>query len=90
LLYDDFKTAVREACVPAGSAGGALVPIPLVRRTLGDRVAAEEFDAHLCALQRDGFVHLLTHVDFDQLSTAERGACVKHPSGVVTYWVCWV
>src|SRR5688572_3027707 len=89
LLYDEFKAAVREICQPAGSASGALVPIPLLRRTLGDRVGAEEFDAHLCALQRDGLVHLLTHVAFEQLSVEERDACVKHPSGVVAYWACW-
>jgi hypothetical protein len=90
LLYDDFKAAVRAVCLPAGSAGGTLVPIPEVRRALADRVAAEEFDAHLCALQRDGFVHLLTHVEFDRLPAEERAACLRHPSGVVAYWVCWV
>jgi hypothetical protein len=89
LLYDDFKAAVRQVCSSADPAGG-LVPIPFVRRALGDRVSAQEFDAFLCALQQEGHVHLLTHVDFDELSAEDRADCLRHPSGVLTYWVCWV
>jgi len=89
LLYDEFKAAVQQVCAPPGAASGGLVPIPHLRHTLAGRILPEAFDLFLCALQRDGFVHLLTHVDFDQLSEDERAACVRHPSGVIAYWVCW-
>jgi hypothetical protein len=89
LRYEDFRDGVRQVVgAHAGAAG--LVPIPLVRKALGDRVSAQQFDALMCALQQDGLVHLLTHVDYDRLSEEEQRACVRHPSGVVAYWVCWV
>jgi len=90
LLYDEFKAAVRQILDPHGNASGGLVPIPVVRRALADRITAEEFDAFLCALQRENFVHLLTHVDADHLGDDDRKACVNLPSGAVAYWVCWV
>jgi hypothetical protein len=90
LLYEEFKSAMRQILSAHGEAGSGLVPIPLVRRALGDRVGAEEFDVMLCTLQRDGLVHLLSHVALETLPEAERTACVRHPSGVVVYWVCGV
>ena len=89
MLYDDFRNAVEEYCSAPG-APGRLVPIPALRRALAARVTAEVFDTHLCALQHDGHVHLLTHVQLHSLSEDERRDCLKHPSGLVAYWVCWV
>ena len=81
---------MHQICSPQGSAGGGLVPIPLVRRALADRITPEEFDAFLIALQRGGFVHLLTHVDAGSLSAEDWNACLNTSSGVLAYWVCWV
>jgi hypothetical protein len=88
LLYEEFKAAVREILAAHTESSPALVPIPFVRRALAERVGAEEFDVMLCTLQRDGLVHLLSHVALESLPDAERSACVRHPSGVVVYWVC--
>jgi hypothetical protein len=90
LFYDDFKAAVEQVLSAGAGAGGGLVPIPLVRKVLAPRVAGPEFDAHLCAMQAEGLIHLLTHVGFEELPDAERQECVKHPSGLVAYWVCRV
>jgi hypothetical protein len=90
LLYEEFKAAVQQILAPQDHAAGGLVPIPAMRRALADRVTGEEFDVFLCALQRDGIVHLLTHVDADRLGDDDRKACLNHPSGVLAYWVCWV
>jgi hypothetical protein len=87
-LYEDFRTAVQRILTAQAGEGG-LVPIPVIRRMLAEQVTYEEFDRMLCALQRDGLVHLLTHVDFGQLSDEERRGCVEHPSGIVVYWACW-
>ena len=89
LLYDEFKTAVQELLNPAGAASSSLFPIPMLRRALRDRIPAEDFDVFLCAMQRDGLVHLLTHVEPEHLSEEEQGASLKHPSGVLAYWACW-
>ena len=89
LRYDEFKAAVRQI-LSAHEASPGLVPIPFVRRALADRVGSEEFDVMLCTLQRDGLVHLLSHVALETLPEPERAACVKHPSGTVVYWVCGV
>jgi hypothetical protein len=89
LLYQEFKTAVQQQ-LEAPSTGGGLVPIPAIRRALADHVSAAEFDVLLCAMQRDGLVHLLTHVEPERLPPQERDACLVHPSGVVAYWVCGV
>jgi hypothetical protein len=90
LLYHEFKAEVQKILDPHGDPSRGLVPIPVVRHVLAARITAEEFDVFLCALHRDGFVHLLTHVEADQLDDDDRNACLNHPSGVVAYWVCWV
>jgi len=89
LLYDEFKTAVGQLLNPTGAASSSLFPIPMLRRALAARISAEEFDVFLCAMQRDGLVHLLTHVEAERLSEEEHSASLKHPSGVLAYWVCW-
>ena len=89
MLYDDFKAAVEQYC-SGWSPNGRLVPIPALRRALAARVDGEHFDVLLCALQHDGHVHLLSHVDLHSLPDDERRDCVSHPSGLVAYWVCWV
>jgi len=88
VLYDDFRAAVEQYCGATGD--GALVPIPALRRSVADGLPPATFDAYLCALQADGHVHLLTHVDPRSLPEAERQECLMHPSGLMAYWVCWV
>ena len=89
MLYDEFKTAVQQLLNPTGEASSTLFPIPMLRRTLAARISAEEFDVFLCAMQRDGLIHLLTHVEAASLSEDDRAASLQHPSGVLAYWVCW-
>ena len=89
LLYDEFKTAVQQLLNPAGAASSSLFPIPMLRRALAPRISAAEFDTFLCAMQRDGLIHLLTHVEAESLSEDDLAASLRHPSGVLAYWVCW-
>jgi hypothetical protein len=86
--YDEFKAAVRQLLDGPLDAGGGLMPIPAVRRAFAGRVSDPEFDVLLCAMQRDGLVHLLTHVEPHRLADEERAGCLHHPSGVTAYWVC--
>jgi hypothetical protein len=88
VLYDDFRAAVEQYCSANGN--GPLVPIPALRRAVADGMPPGTFDAYLHALQADGRVHLLTHVDPTSLSDAERRECLTHPSGALAYWVCVV
>jgi hypothetical protein len=89
LDYEAFKGAVREASARADAEGHPL-SIPELRRELSPYLSRTEFEPLLLRLQRDGRVHLLSHVDSGQLSPAEQIECLRHPSGLLLYWIRWL
>lgn len=86
--YDDFAQQVR-ALAEERAAQAALIALPELRQRLAE-CPAEAFDQHVLQLQREGLVHLMTHVDAAALPDPVRKACVTHPSGILLYWIRWV
>lgn len=87
--FEDFRAIVRDAC-EAGTGGVAgLAPLPALRRRCPG-LSREPFDAFVFQLQEEGTVHLLTHVEAGKLPRQERDDAVRHPSGLLLYWVRWV
>jgi hypothetical protein len=84
--FGDFKTLVRDACENATGVGAGLAALPALRRRCTG-LSRDEFDAFVFQLQEEGTVHLLTHVEAHRLSQQERDDAVRHPSGLLLYWV---
>lgn len=88
--YEEFKTAVRDATGAGDPGASRLFPIPALRRRFAEQVSREEFDSFVLRLHEEGFVHLLSHVDAGRLSPEERADCLRHPSGMLVYWLYWL
>ena len=89
MQYDDFRAAV-EAAAASVDPARVLIPIPALRRQLQGRLGRDQFDQYLLQLHRDGFVHLLTHVEAEKLAEEDKADCLRHPSGLLVYWMCWL
>jgi hypothetical protein len=89
LTYEDFKALVRETG-ESRVRQGHLIPIPELWNRCRAHVSRAEFEQFLAALDAEGLVHLLSHVDSDSLSDAARTDAVRHPSGALLYWVRWL
>lgn len=89
MIYEDFKAEVREASQRGGPAIG-LVAVPDLRRTVGERLTREEFDAFVLRLHGDGLVHLMSHVDPDSLSPETLRDCLVDETGLLLYWLRWL
>lgn len=87
--YEDFKAEVRSASQRSGPSIG-LLAIPEVRRSLGERVSREEFDAFVMRLHGEGLVHLMSHVDPESLTEETVGACLCDDTGLLLYWLRWL
>jgi hypothetical protein len=87
--FEDFKATVRDACQSAASGLAGLAALPALRRRCAS-LSREQFDAFVFRLQEEGTVHLLTHVDPSKLPQQDRDDAVRHPSGLLLYWVRWV
>ena len=87
LIYEDFKTLLRQEGESRATQGG-LVPIPELR--LRVPVPRETFDEYVLRLHVDRLVHLLSHVDGDKLPDAVREGCITHSSGSLLYWIRWL
>ncbi len=86
--YEDFREVVRTAA-EGRLLQGRLVPLPELRRACPalDRAT---FDTYLLRLNREGVVHLLSHVEPDKLPEDVRGECLLPEKGPLLYWVRWV
>jgi len=89
LDYDDFKAFVRSTGERQASQGG-LVPIPELRRNLEAELPRPTFDDYVFRLHREGFVHLMSHVDPQSLPEAVQEGCIAHPTGTLLYWIRWL
>jgi hypothetical protein len=89
LNYDAFKAFVRELSLRDDLTTHGLLPIPTLRREC-TRLARAEVDAHLVRMHGDGVIHLLSHVEFDQLPTAAQQDSLRLPSGQDLYWIRWL
>jgi hypothetical protein len=87
--FEDFKTTVREACESSPGGVSGLASLPALRRRCAG-LSRERFDAFVFQLQEEGLVHLLTHVDVGKLPPQDRDDAVRHPSGLILYWVRWI
>jgi hypothetical protein len=89
VIYDEFQAEVRSASGRAVPSIG-LLAIPELRQSLGDRISREEFDMFVLRLHAEGFVHLMSHVDPDSLSTETMQACLCDDTGLLLYWLRWL
>jgi hypothetical protein len=89
VIYEEFKAEVRQASQRGGPSMG-LLPIPDLRRSLGDRVSQEEFDHLVMRLHADGLIHLMSHVDPESLSDDAIADCLCDDTGLLLYWLRWL
>lgn len=87
MTYDEFQEFVRELCLRDELTSHGLLPIPALRRQCEARLRAAEFDAFLVRLHAEGKLHLLSHVEFEQLPPAVQREALHLPSGQVLYWI---
>jgi hypothetical protein len=87
LIYEDFKTLLREEGESRATQGG-LVPIPELR--LRVPVERETFDEYVLRLHVEKLVHLLSHVEGEKLPDDVRQGCIQHSSGSLLYWIRWL
>ena len=87
MSYDEFKALVRALAQRDDLTTHGLLAIPTLRRQCGTTPARAEIDAFLVRLHDEGAIHLLSHVEFDTLSAAERRDALRLPSGQDLYWI---
>lgn len=89
MIYEDFKSRVREASQQGAPVSG-LVGIPALRRALSDHLSREEFDSFVLQLHADGLVHLMSHVDPEALPPEALRDCLCDNGGLLLYWLRWL
>jgi hypothetical protein len=89
VIYEEFKAEVRRATQREGSSVD-LLPIPDLRRSLGDRVSRDQFDGLVMRLHADGLVHLMSHVDPESLPRDTIADCLCDDTGLLLYWMRWL
>jgi hypothetical protein len=89
VIYEEFKAEVRQAGQRDGPSMG-LLPIPDLRRSLGDRVSREEFNDLVMRLHADGLIHLMSHVDPESLPDDRIADCLCDDTGLLLYWLRWL
>ena len=89
MIYEDFKAHVREESQRGGPAVG-LVPIPALRRGLGEELSRVEFDAYVMRLHAESLVHLMSHVEPESLSPDVLRDCLSDETGLLLYWLRWL
>ena len=88
MIYEDFKTLVREEGERRAAQGG-LIPIPELRVRI-ESLERDGFDQYVLRLHSERLVHLLSHVDGDKLPELVRADCLPHPTGPLLYWIRWL
>lgn len=86
--YEDFKRAVAAAAEQRVTQGN-LIPIPDLRRAMSQLDAAT-FDQYVLQLHAEGKVHLMSHVEPDQLTDEVKAGCLQPSSGPRLYWLRWL
>ena len=89
MIYEEFQAEVRKAS-QRGVPSIGLLAIPELRQSLDDRISREEFDLFVLRLHADGLVHLMSHVEPDNLSTETVGDCLRDDTGFLLYWLRWL
>lgn len=87
LNYEEFVTLLRQEGESRATQGG-LVPIPDLR--LRVPVDRETFDEYVLRLHAERRVHLLSHVEGENLPEPVRAGCIVHASGALVYWIRWL
>jgi DNA-binding HxlR family transcriptional regulator len=92
MSYEAFRAVARDAFWNLDQTGRTLglVPIPDLRRAMGDRVSRQAFDEHLLRLHRDGVVHLMPHDHPASLADERRRDSVPHSTAGLLYFVRWL
>jgi hypothetical protein len=90
VIYEEFQAEVREASQRSGGPSIGLLPIPELRRSLGERISREDFDGFVMRLHAEGRVHLMSHVDPGSLSAQTIGDCLCDETGLLLYWLRWL
>ncbi|PYQ02889.1 MAG: hypothetical protein DMF82_14720 [Acidobacteria bacterium] len=86
-MYDEFKALVCELAARDDLTMHGLLPIPILRRETGTRIGRSELDAFLVQMHGEGLVHLLSHVEFENLPLAVQRETLQLPSGLDLYWI---
>jgi hypothetical protein len=89
VIYEEFQAEVREASQRGGPSIG-LLPIPELRRSLGERISREDFDGFVMRLHAEGRVHLMSHVEPGSLSGETLADCLSDDTGLLLYWLRWL
>ena len=89
MTFDEFKALVRETG-ESRVRQGSLIPIPELWNRCRAHLSRAEFEQFVAALDAEGLVHILSHVDSDSLSDAARADSVRHPTGTLLYWLRWL
>lgn len=89
MIYEDFKAEVRRASQQDGPSIG-LLPIPHLRRSVGERLSRGDFDAFVMRLHADGLVHLMSHVEPASLTPDTVADCLSDDTGLLLYWLRWL
>jgi hypothetical protein len=87
LIYEEFMASLRQEGESRATQGG-LIPIPELRHRLA--LERDVFDGHVLRLHSERLVHLLSHVDGENLPPLVRDACIVHNSGALVYWIRWL
>jgi len=90
MSYDDFKAFVRNLSQREELAPHGLLAIPILRQECADRLARAEQDSFLVRLHGEGVIHLLSHVEFDDLPEVMQHDALRLPSGQNLYWIRWL
>jgi hypothetical protein len=91
LDYHDFRRLARDAFAQIDRAGRTfgLVPIPDLRRALGDQVTRRDFDEYLLRLSQEGSLDLMPHHDPASLPEESRRDAIPHPTAGLLYFLRW-
>lgn len=85
--YEEFTALVRDLAQRDDLTAYGLLPIPILRRECGAKVSRAQLDAFLLRMSTEGVVHLLSHVEFDNLPGSVRREALHLPSGQDLYWI---
>ena len=90
VIYEEFKAEVRKASQHGVGPSVGLLPIPHLRRALGEQLSRQEFDHLVMRLHADGLIHLMSHVDPESLADDAIADCLCDDTGILLYWLRWL
>jgi hypothetical protein len=90
VIYEEFKAEVWKASQHNSGPSLGLLPIPHLRRSLGERLSRQEFDDLVMRLHGDGLIHLMSHVEPESLPDDDIAECLCDETGLLLYWLRWL